>query len=116
MKAAWKQARHWLVLLGACGALGASSACDAPEPAPVRSEETRAVEAEAGDFLDYYDEVLSLARTYAAQPDSFRAALAELPGSHLTEEQWDAWTEPYADDPVHLASHIEALLAKLASQ
>jgi hypothetical protein len=84
--------------------------------AEARSAETRAAEAKAGDFLEYYDEVLRLARRYAAEPDSFRTALTELPGSHLTEEEWDAWTEPYAQDPVHLASHVERLLAELASQ
>jgi hypothetical protein len=94
----------------------AGAACDKEAPAVPRSAETRAAEAKAGDFLDYYDEVLRLARRYAAQPDSFRTALTELPGSHLTEEEWDAWTEPYAQDPVHLASHVEELLAELASQ
>jgi hypothetical protein len=104
----------------------AGAACDGSAPdvprsaetraADARSAETRAAEAKAGDFLDYYDEVLRLARRYAAEPDSFRTALTELPGSHLTEEEWDAWTEPYAQDPVHLASHVERLLAEMASQ
>ncbi|MBZ0270199.1 hypothetical protein K8I85_18760, partial [bacterium] len=59
-------------------------------------EAARAVEERVGGtFLDYYTEVVRLSRQYGAEPDSFRAALDALPGSHLSEEEWTAWTAPY---------------------
>ncbi|NNE44306.1 MAG: hypothetical protein HKN12_08845, partial [Gemmatimonadetes bacterium] len=68
----------------------------------------------AGDFLDYYEEVLRLSRTYTAHPDSFQTALNDLPGTHLTDEEWEAWTAPYRDDSAALAARLEAVIADLA--
>jgi hypothetical protein len=73
------------------------------------------VEATCGDFLDYYDAVLQAARRHSAEPDSFRAALDSLPGSHLTEDEWRAWTEPYRSDPRRLANRLEEIIADLSS-
>jgi hypothetical protein len=84
------------------------------EERPPRSLETLAVEERAGDFLDYYEEVLHLARRYGAAPDSFRTALEALPGSHLTDAEWDAWTAPYRDDPGALADRLEEVIAELS--
>lgn len=90
----------------------AGSGCE--EPAPVRSPETLAVEAKAGSFLDYYEEILTLSRRYAAFPDSFQAAVDSLPGSHLTDEEWEAWTTPYVDDAGPLAERLEKVIAELS--
>lgn len=81
---------------------------------PVRSPETLAVEEKAGDFLDYYETVLELSRRHAAWPDSFRAALDSLPGSHLTDEEWKAWTAPYREDPSRMADRLEDVIARLS--
>lgn len=78
-----------------------------------RTPETQAVEEIAGDFLDYYQELLHLSNRYSSHPDSFQAAVDSLPGSHLTEEQWDAWTAPYRDHPALLASRLEGVMAEL---
>src|SRR5262245_36108536 len=75
-----------------------AAGCDARK-STAKSSETIAVENRAGDFLEYYGEVLRLSQEYAAHPDSFRAAIDSLPGSHLTEEEWNAWIAPYRDDP-----------------
>jgi hypothetical protein len=76
----------------------------------------RAVDRKAGStFLDYYAEVLRLAQRYNAQPDSFRIALDALPGSHLTDGEWKAWTAPYARDPEPLAQRIEKVIADLGA-
>ncbi len=96
-----------VVLAGAAGC----GAGDRPAP---RSAETRAVESKAGDFAAYWAEVLRLARRHAAHPDSFRAAVDSLPGSHLTDEEWAAWTAPYAEDPGTLADSLEAAIATVA--
>jgi hypothetical protein len=77
-----------------------------------RSPETLAVEETAGDFIDYYGTVLHLATRYSSHPDSFRAALDSLPGSHLTDEQWEAWTAPYREHPDKLADRLEEKLAE----
>jgi hypothetical protein len=90
----------------------AAGACADAEPQ--RSPETLAAERKAGDFLDYYEEVLRLARRHAAFPDSFRTALDSLPGTHLTDEEWQAWTEPYRDDPGRLADRLEDVIADLS--
>ena len=82
--------------------------------APPKSAETLAVEEKAGDFADYYAEVLRLARRHAAHPDSFRAALDSLPGSHLSEEEWRAWTAPYEDAAGDLATKLEDATATVA--
>lgn len=91
-------------------------ACEPEPPAPERSPETLAVEAIAGDFLDYYEEVLHLARQYSAQPDSFQIVIDALPGSHLTEEQWEAWTAPHRSNPRELAAHLERVIAELSTR
>jgi hypothetical protein len=80
-----------------------------------KTPETVAVEEKAGDFLAYYAEVLRLARRYAAEPDSFQTALGALPGSHLTEDEWKAWTEPYREHPERLADHLEEVIANLST-
>ena len=94
---------------------GLAAAACAPE-APVKSPETLAVEEKAGDFLDYYEEVLRLSKRFTAQPYSFQAALNELPGTHVTDEEWEAWTRPHRDDAVDLALRLEAVIADLAQQ
>ncbi len=103
-------ARAVLAVAALAGAVGCGPAAR-PEP---RSAETRAVEARAGDFAAYWAEVLRLARRHAAHPDSFRIALDALPGSHLTDEEWAAWTAPYAEDPGALADSLEAAIATVA--
>jgi hypothetical protein len=82
-------------------------------PAPDKSPEALAVERKAGDFLDYYEEVIVLSRRHAAHPDSFQIALEALPGSNLTVEEWEAWTEPYRDDPRLLTLRLETTIANL---
>lgn len=95
----------WLGLVGLGGCAG--------EPAVERSAETLAVEEAAGDFLDYYREVLRLSARYEAHPDSFRTALDSLPGSHLTDGEWEAWTAPYREHPNALADRLEEVIAEL---
>ena len=73
-------------------------------------------EKRAGDFLDYYAEVLRLSQEYAAHPDSFRAALDSLPGSHLTEKEWDVWIAPYRDDPRTTSDRLEKIIAGLKTR
>jgi hypothetical protein len=89
--------------------LGACGPDDRPAP---KASETIAVEARAGDFLDYYARVLQLAQAHASAPDSFRAALDSLPGSHLDEKEWEAWTRPYRENPSRLADQLERILAE----
>jgi hypothetical protein len=96
-------------------ALAALAVFGCAQREPARTQETLTVEARAGDFLDYYAEVLRLARVHTAAPDSFRAALDALPGSHLTDEEWDAWTAPYRDDPEKLADRLERVIADLST-
>lgn len=96
----------------AAALLAVAAGCHEAEP--VRSPETLAVQAKAGDFLDYYEEVLKLSRRYAAFPDSFRVALDSLPGSHLTDEEWKAWTEPYVEESGPLAKRLEQVLADMS--
>ena len=86
---------------------------DAPEPI-AKSPATLAAEEKAGDFLDYYENVTRLARRYAADADSFRIGLDALPGSHLSDEEWSAWTAPYEEEPGRLAERIEQVLTDLA--
>ena len=86
---------------------------DAPEPI-AKSPATLAAEEKAGDFLDYYENVTRLARRYAADADSFRIGLDALPGSHLSDEEWSAWTAPYEEEPGRLAERIELVLTDLA--
>jgi hypothetical protein len=100
------------VLLAAVFLLLAGADCR--EPQPVRSPETLAAEEKAGSFLDYYEEVLKLSRRHAASPDSFRAALDALPGSHLSDREWQAWTAPYEDDAGPLAERLEEVIAELS--
>ena len=88
--------------------------CRLRDTAPPRSAETRAVEAKAGDFADYWADVLRLARRHAAQPDSFRIALDRLPGSHLTHEEWRAWVAPYETAPGELADSLEEAITTVA--
>jgi hypothetical protein len=99
--------RVWILaawLLAGCGGEGDGT---------LRSPETLAAEEKAGDFLEYYERVISLARQHAAHPDSFQAALDSLPGSHLTPEEWEAWTEPYREEPRQLGEHLEEVIANL---
>ena len=95
--------------------LAALAACSDEEGGalPRKDADTRAVEEQVGDFVDYYDSVLRLARQYAAYPDSFRAGLDSLPGSHLSEEDWEAWPRPYRDDPAALHERLETVIANL---
>ena len=90
---------------------GTLAACEKSPPPLPREPDTLAVEEKAGDFLDYYEEVLRLTRAHPAQADSFRAALAALPGSHLDDEEWEAWTRPYRAHPDRLANRVEEILA-----
>ena len=98
----------------AAAMLLALAACDLRPSPPPRSPGTRAAEAKAGDFADYYSEVVRLSRVHAAQPDSFRAAVAALPGSRLTDEEWDAWVAPYRDRPERLAVRLEEVISTVA--
>jgi hypothetical protein len=91
---------------------GGFAACS--EPRPPRAPETVAVERKAGDFADYYAEVLRLATRHASDPDSFRAALDALPGSHLSEAEWRAWAAPYGETPGELATKLEEAIATVA--
>lgn len=95
--------------------LAALAACSGGDAggAPPKDPATRAVEERVGDFVDYYDSVLRLARQYAAYPDSFRAGLDSLPGSHLSDEDWEAWTRPYRNDPAALHERLETVIANL---
>ena len=81
-----------------------------------RSPETQAIDVIAGDFLDYYEELLYLSNLYSAHPDSFQAAVDSLPGSHLSDEQWEAWTAPYREHPDQLADRLEQVMAELRSR
>jgi hypothetical protein len=83
--------------------------------APEKSPETLAIEERCGDFLDYYGEVIRLSRLHSAQSDSFRAAVDLLPGTHLSDEEWEAWTKPYLDRPGVLGERIAAVLTELGS-
>ncbi|HET9886514.1 MAG TPA: hypothetical protein VFR10_03305 [bacterium] len=89
--------------------------CESRKTIP-KSAETVAIEKRAGDFLDYYAEVLRLSQEYAAHPDSFRAALDSLPGSHLTEKEWDVWIAPYRDDPRTTSDRLEKIIAGLKTR
>jgi len=91
------------VLAGGCGS----------QRETAKSPQTIEVEKRAGDFLDYYGEVLRLSQEYAAHPDSFRAALDSLPGSHLSEKEWEAWIAPYRDDPREISERLEKIIADL---
>ncbi len=97
-----------------------TGACDrepAPPPLdPQTAAAAAAVEEKAGSFLEYYATVLDLAQRHTAQPDSFVAELERLPGTHLTEDEWNAWVAPHAADPRPMADELEALLAELASR
>ena len=98
--------------IGLAGCLGQSG----PKADQATLEAARAVDEKVGGtFRDYYGEVLRLAQRYTSEPDSFRVALDALPGSHLTDEQWAAWTAPYAQDPQPLADHLEEVIAELAT-
>jgi hypothetical protein len=92
-----------------------NSGCDRGGSKLEKDPDTLAVEEKAGDYREYYEQVVRLARVHAAQPDSFRIALDALPGSHLTDEEWEAWTRPYVEEPGALADHLEKVLADLAS-
>ena len=94
-----------LVALG-----GALTGCEM-KPSVEKPPETVEVEKRAGDFLDYYGEVLRLSHDYAAHPDSFRAAIDSLPGSHLSEKEWEAWIAPYRDDPRVVSERLEKVIA-----
>lgn len=100
-----------LLLLSAAG-IGCESGDEVPPP-PAKSPEALAVDQKAGDFLAYYEEVIVLSRRYAAQPDSFQIALKALPGSNLSVEEWEAWTEPYREDPRLLTVRLETTIANL---
>jgi hypothetical protein len=92
-----------------------AAGCESRKTMP-KSAETLAIEKRAGDFLDYYGEVLRLSQAYAAHPDSFRAALDSLPGSHLSEKEWDAWIAPYRDDPRTTSDRLEKIIAGLKTR
>mgnify|MGYP003557604593 CR=1 FL=1 len=107
-------ARTLLLSMLLAVALLPPSGCRPGKVAPPRSPMTQAVEAKAGDFADYWAEVLRLARLHAAHPDSFRVALEALPGSHLTHEEWRAWVGPYEAAPGELATSLEEAIATVA--
>ncbi len=92
--------------------VGLGPGCGADEAPIAKSPQTLAIEKEAGDFLDYYAEVLRLAQEHAAEPDSFRIALDALPGTHLDEEAWSVWTQPYRDDPRRFSDRLERIIAE----
>ncbi|MEZ5066133.1 MAG: hypothetical protein R3B81_15475 [bacterium] len=102
-----------LLLLGLGSGPGCGPDETAMDPAPApRSPETLAAEEKAGDFLAYYDAVVTLSRRYATEPDSFRVHLDALPGSRLTDAEWAAWTAPYRDAPRALADRLESAIAR----
>jgi hypothetical protein len=109
------RARQWwwiVALLG--GALAACGRDDGPPVDPATRQAARAVEERVGGtFLDYYTEVVRLSRLYGAEPDSFRAALDSLPGSHLSDDDWAAWTAPYAGDLERLVDRLDEATAGL---
>ncbi|HMB70385.1 MAG TPA: hypothetical protein VKU85_13800, partial [bacterium] len=75
-----------------------------------------AIDARTGTtFPDYYEDVVRLAQRYSAHPDSFRAALDSLPGSHLSDEEWEAWVAPHVQDPYGLAYRLEEVITTLAA-
>lgn len=78
-----------------------------------KSPATLAAEKKAGDFADYWAEVVRLSRRHVAHPDSFRAAVDSLPGTHLTDAEWEAWIAPYRDHPGKLASKLEETMAEV---
>ena len=102
------------VAFGLLALVAGATACARDEPPPPKDPETLAVEAEAGPFLEYYETVVRLARRHAAHPESFRVAVDSLPGTHLSDEEWEAWTRPWREDPEALADRIEDVLADLA--
>lgn len=102
-----------LGLLGIAAAL-LLPACRGRDGTPPRDAAALAVEAKAGRFPDYWAEVLRLSRRYAAHPDSFRAALDALPGSHLTDEEWKAWTAPWETAPGKVAGSLEEAISTVA--
>jgi len=109
---------HGRRLAGAAAAAllwAVAGGCDGGDqpPAPRKSPEALAVEEKAGDFLAYYEEVIVLSRRHAAHPDSFQIALKELPGSNLSVEEWEAWTDPYRKDPRQLTVRLETTIANL---
>ena len=100
------------VLVSLTALIGALAGCET-KPGVAKTPETIEVEKRAGDFLDYYGEVLRLSHEYAAHPDSFRAAIDSLPGSHLSEKEWEAWIAPYRDDPRVVSERLEKIIAGL---
>lgn len=102
----------WIVaplVLAACGPE------DEPRVDAATREAARAVEERVGGtFLDYYTEVVRLSRQYGAEPDSFRIALDALPGSHLSDEDWAAWTAPWSADTEILVERLDEATAGLA--
>jgi hypothetical protein len=105
-------ASRGLFIASLCAWAAILAACDSGK-STAKSPETIAVEERAGDFLEYYGEVLRLSQEFAAHPDSFRAAIDSLPGSHLTEEEWEAWIAPYRDDPREISDRLEKIIAGL---
>ena len=103
------------VLVSLAALLATLAGCET-KPAAPKAPETIEVEKRAGDFLDYYGEVLRLSHEYAAHPDSFRAALDSLPGSHLSEKEWEAWIAPYRDDPRVVSERLEKVIAGLKQE
>lgn len=95
-----------VALLVGCGERGSRGA---------ESAETIAVEKKAGDFADYWAEVVQLSRRHAAHPDSFRAAIDSLPGTHLTDEEWEAWVAPHRERPGELATKLERTMAEITA-
>ncbi|GJM45162.1 MAG: hypothetical protein DHS20C21_20040 [Gemmatimonadota bacterium] len=108
--------RGWIGL--ALAALTGLTACgqqDGPRADAETIAASRAIDEKAGsDFLGYYEDVILLAQRYSAHPDSFRVALEALPGSRLTDEEWEAWVAPYAEDPRPVAAHLEEVIASLS--
>jgi hypothetical protein len=101
-----------LVPIAATIVAAALGGCGDREKVVVKSADTLAVEARAGVFLDYYTAVLDLAQRHATKPDSFRVALEALPGTHLDDREWEAWTRPYRDAPEGLAERLEKTIAE----
>jgi hypothetical protein len=102
--------------LATVSAAGMLAGCGRLEGKPAKSSETAEVERKAGDFADYWAEVVQLSRRHSAHPDSFAAALRALPGSQLTEEEWASWTKPYREDPRGLAAKLEEAMATVSGR
>ena len=107
IRSAARGTARWIVAIVIASALVACGRRAEKSPATVAAEK------KAGDFADYWAEVVRLSRRHVAHPDSFRAALDSLPGTHLTDAEWEAWIAPYRAHPGKLASKLEETMAEV---